>query len=145
MIICLNFSRSKDCVQNISFRNWVHYISFALKFIWNNLYIYHLYHLFGIIYSENVFLSTFEHHIVVLGYQENTFEWKCPWVPSIISCSLTYCFSYFSVFGTKSLLTFLYSNASIASIPWYSFLFCPIYMILLGDISKWEPWISTKK
>ena len=51
----VNFSRNKDYVHIIISRNSVHYISFASKFIWCHLYIYHLYHLFGIIYSEKYF------------------------------------------------------------------------------------------
>ena len=140
MIICfMNFSRKEDHVHIVSSRNSVHYTSFASKFVWNRLYIYYLYNLFGIIYSEKHFhFYTWTSHwasCLLISKTINTGE-NAPWVPIKFSCSLTYCFPFFSVVATKSLLAFPYTNDSVAPIPCYSFPFCSICLILLGDIME---------
>ena len=83
--------------------------------------MYHLYNLFGIIYSEKDFhLCTWKSHGISGLSGKPSIQDKMP-LGSLVytfSCSLTCCFSFFYVAETGSRYAFSYSNASIAPIPW---------------------------
>ena len=151
MIYHFRFLRNKDYVHKVSFRSRVHYISYTSKSIWNRCYIYHLYYLFGSICNEKYFYF---------------YTWTSPWIagesikPSVqgkiphrslmytFSCSLTYCFSIFSVTATKSCLAFSYSNASIVPIPWSWLVLLPVLIRLYYIIRRYNEtvkWISHKR
>ena len=131
--------------------------------------MYHLYNLFGIIYSEKDFhLCTWKSHGISGLSGKPSIQDKMP-LGSLVytfSCSLTYYFSFFYVAETGSRYAFSYSNASIAPIPWRWLVLSPVlvrlYYIhwvkcpnvdrkklriwtlltqpLLGKILKWKAW-----
>ena len=64
IIICFNFLRNKDCVHKISSRNSALYKFHTKIYLESFVSIYHLYHLFGIIY-KSIFYN-FKHQIKLL-------------------------------------------------------------------------------
>ena len=74
-------------------------------------------------------------HFLQLKYHIELHVYKWTWVPGIPSCSLTYCFSFFSVITTFEITPCIFvlkCNASITVIFWYPF-------FLLGhDIAQYN-------
>ena len=108
----------------------VHYIKFHIKiYLQSFTSIYHLYHLFAIIYESIFYNSNIKSNYWFISKIINiwvTFSENTPCVPGIPSCITcpkyvgqiyAYWFSFFSVTtNLKSLLVFSYSNALIVLI-----------------------------
>ena len=119
----------------------VHYISFTSKCIWNHLYLF----IICIIYLESSTKVFFTNLNITLNYwfisKPINIRSKYPWVPGILSFSLTYCFSFLSVIATLEVYSCIFvlkCYSSIALIPWYPFPFCSV--IILSHIIKWKSW-----
>ena len=76
---------------------------------------------------------------------------NAPWVPSILSCSLTYCFSFFSVIATKSFMSCIFvlecfNCSNSLTLVLLSFLFWSVCIIRwYNQMEIVKRWIATIK
>ena len=108
-----------------------------------DIYIYIYIHIYIYIYINTKLLSFLHLNITLNCWLsvKPSIQGKTPLREGALKylavCSLRYCFSFFSVIATKSLLAFSFSNASITPIPSY---FALSASYLLGNIIKWRLW-----
>ena len=115
----LKFFEKQSTSTKLVSRKRVRYISFTSTFIWNNFYIYLLYQLFSIIYSEEYFhFYTWTSHWTTGSSVKPSIQGKWALGPWLWSDILLF------IFATKWLLAFSYMNTLISPISWYFFLFC---------------------
>ena len=114
----LKFFEKQSTSTKLVSRKRVRYISFTSTFIWNNFYIYLLYQLFSIIYSEEYFhFYTWTSHWTTGSSVKPSIQGKWALGPWLWSDILLF------IFATKWLLAFSYMNTLISPISWYFFLF----------------------
>ena len=132
MIKCLHFLTiyTKLVPQTVS------YIHYAIKFYLESFVsIYQLYHLFEIIYLfTKVFYNlgiTLINNWFISKTINMTLSKNAPWVPDILSGSLTYCFQFFSAIATFEVTSRIFVHKCFNS---NSLVIFP----LIGTIIKWK-------
>ena len=136
-----NFLRNKNCVNRISSRNSTFY-NFLIKIYLESFAFSYQFSIYLGSSTKVLFTASTSHWTSgsSVKFYETTLSDNDCWVPSILSCSLTYCFSSFSVivtFGVTScifvLKCFNHSN---------SFVPLPVFLrhYVGHDKIKWKLW-----
>ena len=119
MTVCLNFSKNKIYVHKIIFQKEGTLCKFHINIYLESFYIYLLYQLFSVIYSEEYFhFYTWTSHWTAGSSVKPSIQGKWALDPWLWSDILLF------IFATKWLLAFSYMNALISPISWCFFLFC---------------------
>ena len=132
MIICFDFLRNKNYVNKVSFRNSI--LHKVLIKIYLQSFVL-LYCLFGFIFKIIFTISTSHWTTgpsVKPSISGSTLFENASWVPSILSCSLTYCFSFFSVIAIFKVNSCIFLLKGFSCSNSYHFPFCLV--IMLGTI-----------